>query len=614
MMLDKQVRVTFQPAGRAVYVLPGTTVLEAAARAGLTIETPCGGAGTCGKCRSQITAGVREPTQADYAAFDADELNDGWRLACQTAIDDEAVVLIPESSLFGAGHQIVAESKTDGQVELMPAVRKVFVELAQPSLEDDVPDLLRLEQQVGGFRTDLDLLRRFPALVRSGGFTGTAVLADHHLIDFESGDTTDRCYGLAFDVGTTTVSGVLVDLCSGRELSVASEINPQVSYGDDVLSRIQRAGSGQASLDELRDAVLGLVGRIIDAMCSEAGVDRAHIYEIVFAGNTTMEHLLCGVDPSQLGRLPFVPAYARGLDLSAADVGVAIHPAGRAYIFPVIGGFVGGDTAAGLLATELADRDGAVLMVDIGTNGEIVLASEGRLWAASTAAGPAFEGARISCGMRGSGGAVEKVLLDEDVHLGVIGNTSPVGLCGSGLIDLAAELLRCGIVSRQGRMLSGDELPADLSEALRRRVVADEAGGLSFVLAEATGDRAPLALTQKDVREVQLATGAIRAGINILLRQASLACGDLSLVLIAGGFGSFIRRSCAQRIGLLPAEIQRPRIQYVGNASLNGARRALLSTTSRRRAEDIARHTKHVELSMDANFQTEFAEAMIFPE
>lgn len=613
-MSDKQLRVTFEPCGRCVYVLPGTMVLEAAARAGLTIETPCGGGGTCGKCRVQITTGARDAAQADADAFDADELDAGWRLACQTLVDSDTVAAVPDSSRFGAAQQILTESGSGDDVELMPAVRKVFVELGEPSLEDDAPDLLRLEREVGRFKTDLDLLRRLSGMMRSSGFKGTAVLANHHLIDFEPGDTTDKCFGLAFDVGTTTVVGVLLDLRSGRELAVGSDINPQVSYGDDVLSRIQRAQSGESGLNELRDAVLGLVGRMIETMCGQAGVDRGNIYEIVFSGNTTMEHLLCGVDPSQLGHVPFVPAYARGLDLSASDVGVSIHPAGRAYVFPVIGGFVGGDTVAGLLATGLADRDGAVLMVDIGTNGEIVLASEGRLWAASTAAGPAFEGARISCGMRAGQGAVEKVLFDHDVRVSVIGNTDPIGLCGSGLIDLAAELLRCGIVSSQGRLLSGAQLPSDLPDALRRRVVAGDDGSVSFVLAGAEGNRAAVSLTQRDVREIQLATGAIRAGINILLRNAGLTCGDLSLVLIAGGFGSFIRRSRAQRIGLLPAGIEHRLIQYVGNASLNGARWALLSMASRRAAEDLARRTIHVELSMDTNFQMEFAEAMIFPE
>jgi len=613
-MSDRQVRVMFQPRGRAVHVLPGTMVLEASARAGLTIESPCGGGGTCGKCRVQITSGAGKPSQACRNVLTEDKLAVGWRLACQTRIHEEMVVVIPDSSLFGAAHQILTDSASDDDVELMPTVRKVLVDLGEPSLEDDAADLFRIEREVGPFKTDLHLLRRLPALVRSGGFAGTAVLADHHLIDFELGDTSERCYGLAFDVGTTTVAGVLLDLSSGKELAVTSNINPQVSFGDDVLSRILRASQGETSLEELRTAILDLVEGMIDTLCAEASVTRETIYEIVFAGNTTMEHLLCGVDPSQLGQVPFVPAYARGLDLLAADVGVTIHPAARAYVFPVIGGFVGGDTVAGLLATGLADRDGAALMVDIGTNGEIVLASGGKLWAASAAAGPAFEGARISCGMRASDGAIEKVLIDDDVHLGVIGDVEPIGLCGSGLIDLAAELLECGVVTSLGRMLSGDELPDDLAPPLRRRVIVDDAGAASFVLAGGDEQRGAITLTQRDIREIQLAAGAIRAAINILLRKAGLTCADLSCVLIAGGFGSFIRRSRAQRIGLLPADVEHRRIQYVGNASLNGARWALLSMASRRAAEDLARRTTHVELSMDMNFQMEFAEAMIFPE
>jgi uncharacterized 2Fe-2S/4Fe-4S cluster protein (DUF4445 family) len=280
----------------------------------------------------------------------------------------------------------------------------------------------------------------------------------------------------------------------------------------------------------------------------------------------------------------------------------------------VIGGFVGGDTVAGLLATRLTELDGPVLMVDIGTNGEIVLAHEGQLWASSTAAGPAFEGARISCGMRAAAGAIEKVVVEEDLLCSVIGNTEPVGLCGSGLIDLAAALLDLGIVSPLGRMLGPDDLPDSLPPAIRKRVVPDDDGNAAFLLAKGLDGRPPVTLLQKDIRELQLATGAIRAGIRILLRKASLKCEDLARVLIAGGFGSFIRRSCAQRIGLLPAEVDRQRIRYVGNASLNGARWALLSVDARGRAEQLARQARHVELSRDTDFQTEFADAMIFPE
>ena len=328
-----------------------------------------------------------------------------------------------------------------------------------------------------------------------------------------------------------------------------------------------------------------------------------------------MQHLLCGVDPSPMGAVPFAPAYARGLLLSARDMGIPINPNGMCYVFPVIGGFVGGDTVAGMLATRINEREGPVLMVDIGTNGEIVLAHDGELLAASTAAGPAFEGARISCGMRGARGAIEKVLLNGDVHLGVIGNVPAMGICGSGLIDLAAEMLRVGIVSPEGRLLPADELPTGLPSALARRVRTIDDGSTVFVLTDSEGGTThkSLSLTQRDIRELQLGSGAIRAGISMLLRKACLTSTDLKTVLIAGGFGGFIRRDNAQRLGLLPPDVHHKRIHYVGNVSLAGARWALLSLEARKHGEELARRARHVELSVDGDFQMEFAEAMIFP-
>jgi len=612
-MAETQVRVTFQPQGRAVFVLPGTKILEAAGRAGLTIDTPCGGAGTCGKCRVRLTAGAPEPTDADRRALGQTELDDGWRLACQTAIQSEIAVSVPENSLFASQHQILETWKTEAAGEIEPAVRKVYVEMPPPTLEDNAADLMRLEQKVGPFKTDLALLRQLPGKLRQHDFVGTAVLSDHRLIDFEPGDTTAKCYGAAFDVGTTTIIGVLLDLCSGEELAVTSSINPQVSFGDDVLSRIKYAGAQPDGLDELHKTVVGEVVRMIGEMCAEAKVSCEHIYEVAFAGNTTMEQLLCGIDPAQLGHVPFVPVHARGLLLPARELNIPINHCGMAYVFPVVGGFVGGDTVAGMLATQLSSQASPALMVDIGTNGEIVLADDGEIRAASTAAGPAFEGARISCGMRAAHGAIEKVVLDDDVRCSVIGNCPPVGLCGSGLIDLVAELLKCGIVSPAGRLLPPDELPPALPPALKQRVRLGPDGQGEFLLAEGEGDSA-LTLSQRDVRELQLASGAIRAGIVILLKNAGLKTTDLKSVLLAGGFGSFIRRSNAQRIGLLPADIDHSRIHYVGNVSLSGARWALLSCEARRWAEQLARRTSHVQLSGDADFQNEFAEAMIFPD
>jgi len=615
-MDDQQIRITFQPSGRSVFVLPGTKIIEAAARAGLTINTPCGGAGTCGKCQVKITVGSEEPLEADKDIFNTAQLQDGWRLACQTPIYKELIVYIPESSRLVSQHKIVIESQTKEPTEVLPSVRKVYVELPAPTMKDNSADLLRLEKVIGRFKTDLSMLRNLPKLLSRYGYKGTAVLTDHQLIDFESGNTTGQCYGVAFDIGTTTMVGSLVNLCDGSELSITSKMNPQVSFGDDVLSRIQHSSACPDCLDELHNSIKAAVAEMIDNLCRQADINHEHIYETAFAGNTTMEHLLCGIDPTPLGAVPFVPAHARGLMLNANELGIPINYRGKAYIFPLIGGFVGGDTVAGVLATNLSDSKDPVLMIDIGTNGEIVLAKNGRLWAASTAAGPAFEGARITYGMRATTGAIEKIVFDDDVRYSVIGNVPAVGICGSALIDLAAEMLKAGIISSTGQLLGPNQLPSKLPEAISKRVYEGTDGQVEFLISRVNQGRKDLrlVLTQRDIRELQLAVGAIRAGVKIMLKKAGVETKDISRVLIAGGFGSFIRRTSAQTIGLLPTEINREKINYVGNASLAGAKWALLSSNARRCAEETARKTSHLELSMDANFQMEFADAMIFPD
>jgi uncharacterized 2Fe-2S/4Fe-4S cluster protein (DUF4445 family) len=611
-LTDKQIQVTFQPSGRTVFVLPGTTMLEAAGRAGLTIATPCGGAGTCGKCRVQIVRGACPATPTELQRIPPDQIDAGWRLACQSRLREPAVVFTPDESLFASGQRILTETLHRGDEEILPGVRKVYVELPSPTLADAEADLPRMERQVGRVKVDIEMLRRLGPRLRAAGFRGTCVLTDHKLIDFEPGDTTGQCFGAAFDVGTTTLAATLLDLCTGKDLAVTSRMNPQVSFGDDVLSRIGYASQSHEKLSELRDTIAKAVAEMTGELVEDAGVSRENVYELAFSGNTTMEHLLCGIDVTQLGSVPFAPAHERGLMLPASQLGPAIHHGGMAYVFPVIGGFVGGDAVAGILSTGMAYADGPTLMIDIGTNGEIVLAHDGELLAASTAAGPAFEGARISCGMRAARGAIEKIVFADDVELSVIGNVEPVGICGSALVDLAAGLLGAGIVTPEGRLLPAGELPPSAAPNLRRRVSPGANGQGQFTLTD--HGRTPLAVTQRDIRELQLATGAIRAGVSILLRKAGIAAGDLRRVLIAGGFGSFIRRSNAQRIGLLPAGVPRNLIRYVGNTSLSGAKWALLSTAARKEAERLAAATKHVQLSEDADFQAEFAEAMIFPE
>ena len=615
-MTKKQLQVTFQPSERVIYVLEGTTIIEAAAQAGLTIHTPCGSAGTCGKCRVNIPVGAGEPSQSEQIAFSPQQLKEGWRLACQCRIQTDTVVKIPENSLLSSQHKIVIQSHTNNSTELYASIRKQYVEIAVPTMEDNTPDLLRLEKAIGPFKTNLQLLRSLPKQLRKYKYTGTAVWADSHLIDFEIGDTSDRCYGVAFDIGTTTIVAALLDLSNANELAVTAQINPQIPFGDDVLSRIKHASSCEGCLEELRHAVISVMNEMLNTLCQQAGINREWIYEVAVTGNTTMEHLLCGIDPSPLGQIPFVPAHAKGLLFNAKDLDIFINHHGKIYVFPIIGGFVGGDTVAGILVTHLPDEKGVSLMIDIGTNGEIALAKNGQIWAASTAAGPAFEGARIRCGMRATTGAIEKIVFNDDIRYSVIGNTPPVGLCGSALIDLIAEMLKAGIITPTGQLLTPEELPPKLPSAIRNRIHRNTADQTEFLVSQAPNARQDLQvlLTQRDIREFQLAVGAIRAGINIMLKKADIKIEEICRVLIAGGFGSFIRRTNAQRIGLLPTGIDHQIINYVGNTALAGAKWALLSSNARRYAEEIARNTKHLELSLETDFQMEFAEAMIFPE
>lgn len=631
MTREREVLVRFRPSGREAFVLPGTRLVEAAAEAGLLIDVPCGGEGSCGKCRLIVVSGAGEPTTIERKWFSDDELQAGWRLACQSAVDGPTEVDIPSVSLATVEQKILVRYREKKVSELFsekrvptpfsdPPVRKQYVELPSPTRGDDLPDALRLERAlgVGPLAMDVSLLRELSARLREAGFCGTAVLAGDRLLDFEIGNTEADAFAVAVDLGTTTLAGELMDLGTGSEWATTARLNPQTRFGDDVLSRILHAREKPDGLARLQEAIVSAVDEMIGELCLQAGVPRQRVYELAVAGNTTMQQLLCGVDPGPLGEVPFVPTGGRGVSCPAAELGVHIHPRGSVYVMPAIGGFVGGDTVAGLLAIGLTDIEGPALFVDIGTNGEIVLLADGRLSAASTAAGPAFEGARISRGMRGGPGAIEKVVVDGRLRINVIGNVPPVGICGSGLIDAAAELLRHRLLGCEGRLRTPDQcvppakpVPPDLA----KRIVLHD-GQVSFLLADEaeTADRRPIVLTQRDIRELQLASGAIRAGIAILLRRAGLEPKDLELVLVGGGFGNFIRRGNAQRIGLLPIEIERHRIRYMGNTSLAGARLAALSGQAQRAAEELARRAEHVDLSTDPDFSREFAEAMIFPE
>lgn len=612
MTSDPEFRVTFQPSGRSVYAIGGTTVLEAAAYAGLVLQTPCGGSSTCGKCRVRIMAGLTDTTSAGHH-LDAAELADGWRLACTTRIISEVLVEIPAASMFEPAHQILVDD--GGQaLAVEPSVTVTALALTPPSHADDRSDLERMEVALGAsLYPDRALFATLPKELRAANWRIRAVHAGGRLLDVLPAQGTADVLGVAFDLGTTTIVGTLLDLNSGDERGVAATMNSQIPLGDDVLTRILRVREKPDGLVELQAAAIHSLNELIATLCRQANVTSKHIYSVTLAGNTTMQEIVAGIDPSALGELPFVPFFTSGLETVASALGLKVNPAAHIYLFPQVGGFVGGDTVAGMLAAAFDRLERPTLLVDIGTNGEIALFTGREILCASTAAGPAFEGARIFQGMRATAGAIEKVLVrDGDIHIHTIGNVPPVGLCGTALIDAVAEMLRHGILDETGRLLTPDELPAGLAAGLRRRISFAGDNG-SFVLTDNTEGCVAVSLRQRDIRELQLASGAIRAGIDTLLLRAGLAPEALDTVMLAGGFGNFIRRNNAQRIGLLPP-LPHERIRFIGNASSMGAKMALLSTRARARAEALRRQAVHIDLSADLNFQAAFGLAMLFPD
>ncbi len=612
-MSQRHHKIIFQPYGIVSYVPKGTKAIEAISQIGLDINAPCGGAGTCGKCRIKVSPDPTPPSTLEINTISKEELKKGWRLACQYILNSDAIIEIPATSNTTSEQKILIHSIMNKDQVMLPSVCKKFVKLTPPSLEDNRSDLDRLYDEIGKYKTSLKLLRNIPSRLRSNNYECTAVISDETLIDLEPGDTSNKCYGVAFDIGTTTVAGTLLDLSNGKELDVCAKVNPQVTYGDDVLSRIEYCSNGKDALKTLHNSIVNCISDIIAILCNNTGISKDNIYEVDIAGNTTMEHIFSGIDPTSLGQLPFTSTFTENLTLNVDDISLPINPQGRIYIFPIIGGFVGGDTTACILTSKMYNTKETTLLIDIGTNGEIVLAHNGELLAASTAAGPALEGARISCGMRATIGAIEKVSFEgNDIEFSVIGDVEPVGICGSALIDIVANLINIGIIDSSGSFSSEENLDK-IPQNLRNRLLTNEKGQKEFILVEKVKGN-NISLTQKDVRELQLAVGAIRAGIAILLKKVNITTNDIDKILMAGGFGNFIRRSNAQQIGLLPYTKNNNIIHYIGNASLAGAKLAMLNADSKKQANNIAKKTKHLELSLNNDFQMEFASAMLFPE
>jgi uncharacterized 2Fe-2S/4Fe-4S cluster protein (DUF4445 family) len=597
---------------RPVRVPYGVTLFDAASWNGIAIDSTCGGHGTCKKCRIRIEDDPPAPTSLDIRAYTPGEIRDGWRLACRTLATRDTQVEVPplttrpKAATVGVGRQVI----------LRPAVQKRYLELAEPSLADQASDVERVLAQLEDLepRAELAVLRTLGRTLRAADYKVTAVVVDDVLIAVEPGDTTGRRFGIAFDLGTTTVVATLLDLSTGTPVAVESMLNKQQPFGADVITRISATMMDPGALDKLQQLAHETLGELARAVCARGGVAPDEVYEVAVAGNATMTHIVLGIDPEPLGMAPFIMAARRYPEVLAADLGLAaaVHLRARAVVFPAFGAYVGGDITAGLMASGM-DRDARIrLFIDIGTNCEIVLGNREWLLATAAPAGPAFEGAAIRCGMRAADGAIEVVTMTaEELTLKVIGDVEPQGLCGSGLVDAVTGLVAAGLLDESGRFISEEEaqvrapgLAARLTTIGKERV---------FVLHwRGSGAEDSIYLSQRDVRELQFAKAAIATGWQILLEEAGLTAADVKQVLLAGSFGSYLSAASAIRIGLVP-KVPVLRVVSAGNVAGEGAKMALLSLRERAGGLALLEEVKYVELSDRADFNDRFIEQLPFP-
>ncbi len=596
---NKKIRVTFLPEGKKVTLSNPIELKELIKNSSINFSFPCGGLGICGKCKVKISGRVNPLTLKEKKLI-PEWIEKGYRLACQVRIEGDAKVEIPSSGVISELKFLTQGLGKTPQVN--PGVEKIYLPLPSPSLKDQLSDVTRIKNQLikKGYKDlsiSLDLVRKVPTIIRKSNFNVTVVLKDREIIAIEKGDTRGKKFGLAFDIGTTTVVGALMDLDTGERIAERAILNPQVIHGDDIISRISYIQSNPGGLKKLQRIILKGINQVITYLVSKAKVKRDNIYEATFVGNTVMQHILAGINPVNLALYPYVPAIQDSISINSSKLGIKINSGGKVYIFPSIAAFVGGDTVGVILTTELHHmKKGVKLAVDIGTNGEIVLSKEGKLVVASTAAGPAFEGARISQGMWAQEGAIEGVKLENgEVKLKVIGEVEPRGICGSGLLDAVSEFFREGIVDRSGRIK-----PRNRQKKIwRERIKEDDE--VKFILTE-NKNNGYIYISQKDVREFQLAKAAICAGIKILLKTVDLQEEIVEEVLLAGAFGNYINIHSAYNVGLFPF-FPNARVRIIGNAASLGAIKALISKEDRQEAELIPSLASYVELAAQPYFQ-----------
>ncbi len=690
--LKTPIKINIEPIGKRIILYKAQNGLSAIQNAGIGIKSVCGGKGTCGKCRILILDNnAGKANEREKSILSEDEIEHGIRLACQQIFNKDLNIYIPASSL--TEEQKLQVTGAEISIEADPIIRKYHIKLNPPSLSDMASDYSRVKDELlQQFNVkiddiDFDVLKQMPKILRDNAWEATVSVRFSknmlsEIILVEGKDTTKRSYGIAVDLGTTKIAVLLVDLNTGENIDKEGEMNPQISFGEDVMSRINFAMQSEENLKRIQKVVIEQINKIIETLTQRNSIKTSEILELTLVGNTAMHHLFLGFDVRQLGLSPFVSVTSNSIDIKAKKLGINICLGGYIYLLPVVAGFVGSDHIAMIVASGIYNQNGNILGIDIGTNTEIVLKTNKGLESVSTASGPAFEGAHIKYGMRAAPGAIERVIIDKKTCLPkiqTINDKKPIGICGSGILDAVAELLKAKIINRRGKFdnqtslnclckddkgnlqyildpsfyigndagCKDDKLKEntlefkDIKSNLKEHLIDNLQDNLQANLKNnAQGNlqnnsqnnfqdkissikeneelfcpckEGKVAITQKDIVEIQLAKSAIRTGINILLESAGIDFTKIDKIIIAGAFGSYIDPKNVIDIGMFP-QIDLKKVLQVGNAAAIGAKMVLVSKKLRCLAEEVADKVKYIELTVFPTFSDNFVKSTLFPD
>ena len=624
----KKFKVTFLPEKKIVEVPEGTTLLDASQQAGVYVNSVCGGEGTCGECRLQVLEGKAKSDKNSIGFFSAEELKNGYVLACQTRVEDDLVVVVPARSRIEM-EKIITEGipaysepakepvrgmKRELGYPFDPIVKKVYLELPPPTIADNIANIDRITRELSkklafsSYDISLNCLQYLPDELSENGWKITVTVAWHdnigRIIDVEGGDTTESSYGLAVDVGTTTVVAELVHLKTGKVIGVEANHNMQAHYGDDVITRMVFA-CGRGSPEILQKAIVTNINVLVGALVKDGKISPNSITCCVASGNTTMSHFLYGMTPCSLRLEPYVPTATVYPQVTAQEIGLNIYPHAVVEQLPSVASYIGGDTVSGILACGMADRSEVTCLIDCGTNAEIAIGNNEWLVTCSASAGPAFEGSGTKWGMRATQGAIEKVaIVDGQVKYQTVNKGKPRGICGSGLIDCIYELARNHIIGRDGKF--------DLRREDTRLIFENDIAEYVLALPEESETGKAVTITETDIANLIKSKGAIFAAVKSLVDYVGLSFTQLDKIYLAGGFGSSIDVPKAIAIGLLP-DVEVRRVRYIGNSSLTGARMVLLSSRAYEASRIVARRITNIELSNYVPFMNEFIASLFLP-